>query len=186
MHPTIKVSAFPVQQKRRVHFFTLDFFTTSANFGIHSDVHCHGYTAWDPVEQAVIISIEGTDGQLQMTDEILSFFRHKVAFFDNGFLFKYFHDAFFYLWNGGLEQQVRTLKYQYPQFKIYVTGHSLGASIASIAASYLVKWNMWTAENVRLVTFGQPRTGDYDFATWHDATVSCYTQELENGRVQCF
>ncbi|KIH50467.1 hypothetical protein ANCDUO_19454, partial [Ancylostoma duodenale] len=29
---------------------------------------------------------------------------------------------------------------------------------------------MWTPENVRLVTFGQPRTGDYDFATWHDAT----------------
>ncbi|PIO70044.1 triacylglycerol lipase, partial [Teladorsagia circumcincta] len=51
-----------------------------------------------------------------------------------------------------------------------VTGHSLGASMASICASYLVKWNMTTPENLRLVTFGQPRTGDYDFATWHEAT----------------
>ncbi|KAL6744339.1 hypothetical protein Aduo_017285 [Ancylostoma duodenale] len=134
------------------------------------DVHCHGYTAWDPVEKAVIISFEGTDGSNQMTDEILSFFTNKVAFFNNGYLFKYFHNAFFFLWNGGLEQQVRTLKYQYPDYKVYVTGHSLGASIATITASYLVKWNMWTPENVRLVTFGQPRTGDYDFATWHDAT----------------
>ncbi|KIH55769.1 triacylglycerol lipase, partial [Ancylostoma duodenale] len=126
--------------------------------------------AWDPVEKAVIISFEGTDGSNQMTDEILSFFTNKVAFFNNGYLFKYFHNAFFFLWNGGLEQQVRTLKYQYPDYKVYVTGHSLGASIATITASYLVKWNMWTPENVRLVTFGQPRTGDYDFATWHDAT----------------
>ncbi|WKY09975.1 hypothetical protein Q1695_002376 [Nippostrongylus brasiliensis] len=134
------------------------------------DIHCHGYTAWDPVEKAVIIAFRGTSTGMQMTDEIMSFFRHKVQFFDNGYLFKYFHDAFFFLWNGGLEQQVRTLKYQYPDYKVYVTGHSLGAAIAAISASYLVKWNMWTPETVRLVTFGQPRTGDYDFATWHDAT----------------
>ncbi|RCN38606.1 triacylglycerol lipase [Ancylostoma caninum] len=134
------------------------------------DVHCYGYTAWDPVEKAVIIAFEGTSTPFQMTDEILSFFMNKVAFFDNGYLFKYFHDAFFFLWNGGLEQQVRTLKYQYPDYKVYITGHSLGASIATITASYLVKWNMWTPENVRLITYGQPRTGDYDFATWHDAT----------------
>ncbi|PIO71542.1 triacylglycerol lipase, partial [Teladorsagia circumcincta] len=134
------------------------------------DVTCYGYTAWDPVEKAVIISFLGTATGFQMTDEILSFFMHKVAFFDNGYLFKYFHDAFFFLWNGGLEQQVRTLKYQYPDYKVYITGHSLGASIASVTAAYLVKWNMWAPENVRLVTFGQPRTGDYDFASWHDAT----------------
>ncbi|XGW06917.1 hypothetical protein V3C99_016881 [Haemonchus contortus] len=134
------------------------------------DVNCHGYTAWDPVEKAIIIAFRGTDGSFQMTDEIMSFFLHRVPFFDNGHLFKYFHDAFFFLWNGGLEQQVRTLKYQYPNYKFYVTGHSLGASIASICASYLVKFNMTTPENLRLVTFGQPRTGDYDFAAWHEAT----------------
>ncbi|PIO64300.1 hypothetical protein TELCIR_14077, partial [Teladorsagia circumcincta] len=44
---------------------------------------------------------------------------NRVPFFDNGHLFKYFHDAFFFLWNGGLEQQVRTLKFQYPDYKFY-------------------------------------------------------------------
>ncbi|KAK5973047.1 hypothetical protein GCK32_012747 [Trichostrongylus colubriformis] len=82
------------------------------------DVTCYGYTAWDPVEKAVIISFLGTSTGFQMTDEIMSFFMHKVAFFDDGYLFKYFHDAFFFLWNGGLEQQVRTLKYQYPDYKV--------------------------------------------------------------------
>ncbi|VDM65642.1 unnamed protein product, partial [Strongylus vulgaris] len=147
------------------------------------NVRCHAYTAWDPVEKAVIISFEGTSSGVQLADEFESFlkqafhmtydstdFRHKVQFFDNGYLFKYFNDAFMDLWNAGLEQQVRTLKYQYPDYKAYVTGHSLGASMASVCAAYLVKWNMWAPENVRLVTFGQPRTGDYDFATWHDAT----------------
>ncbi|VDL71928.1 unnamed protein product [Nippostrongylus brasiliensis] len=125
---------------------------------LDSDIHCHGYTAWDPVEKAVIIAFRGTSTGMQMTDEIMSFFRHKVQFFDNGYLFKYFHDAFFFLWNGGLEQQVRTLKYQYPDYKVYVTGHSLGAAIAAITASYLVKWNMWTPETVRLVTYNNNMT----------------------------
>ncbi|KAK6053503.1 triacylglycerol lipase [Cooperia oncophora] len=105
------------------------------------DVTCYGYTAWDPVEKAVIISFLGTATGFQMTDEILS-----SGLLRQRYLFKYFHDAFFFLWNGGLEQQVRTLKYQYPDYKVYVTGHSLGASIASITAAYLVKWNMWTPE----------------------------------------
>ncbi|PIO70045.1 hypothetical protein TELCIR_08109 [Teladorsagia circumcincta] len=85
------------------------------------DTYCHCYTAWDKAEKAIIIAFRGTDGSYQMDDEILSFFEHRVPFFDNGHLFKYFHDAFFFLWNGGLEQQVRTLKFQYPDYKFYVS-----------------------------------------------------------------
>ncbi|KAK6757687.1 hypothetical protein RB195_015477 [Necator americanus] len=132
------------------------------------NVTCYGYTAWDSVEKAVIIAFEGTSSGYQMTDEILSFFQEKVAFFDDGHLFKYFHDAFISLWDGGLERQVHTLKYQYPDYKLYITGHSLGASIATVAASYIVKWGRWSPNDVRIVTFGQPRTGDIDFAEWHD------------------
>ncbi|KAK6014442.1 hypothetical protein OSTOST_20175 [Ostertagia ostertagi] len=88
------------------------------------DTKCHGYTAWDPVEKAIIIAFRGTDG------------KNGVPFFNNGHLFKYFHDAFFFLWNGGLEQQVRTLKFQYPNYKFYLTGISLGASIVPSCFHY--------------------------------------------------
>ncbi|KHJ82608.1 hypothetical protein OESDEN_17698 [Oesophagostomum dentatum] len=89
------------------------------------DVHCYGYTAWDPVEKAIIIAFEGTSTGFQMTDEILSFFREKVAFYDDGHIFKYFNDAFFFLWDGGLEPQVRTLRYNYPDYKLYVSYHGI-------------------------------------------------------------
>ncbi|VDM67256.1 unnamed protein product [Strongylus vulgaris] len=151
-----------------------------------TSVHCYGYSAWDPVEKAIIIVFIGASSELQGLDlTYSSLLQKKIAFFDNGHLIKYFNDAFMFLWNGGLEQQVRTLKYQYPDYKIYVryyhgqsfkeeakqvTGHSMGASIATVAASYILKWGMWAPKDLRLITYGEPRTGDYDFAVWHDAT----------------
>ncbi|WKY09040.1 hypothetical protein Q1695_001859 [Nippostrongylus brasiliensis] len=135
------------------------------------NVTCHGYTAWDPVEKAILIVYHGTSSTTEGDEESFEVLAHEMsAFFDNGRLLKYFHDAFMFIWNGALEQQVRTLKYLYPDFKVYVIGHSSGAALADVTASYLLKWNFWTPENLRLVTMGQPRTGDYDFAAWHDAT----------------
>ncbi|KHJ80459.1 triacylglycerol lipase [Oesophagostomum dentatum] len=46
----------------------------------------------------------------------------------------------------------------------------MGASLATVTASYIVKWGMWDPKDIRLITLGQPRTGDYEFADWHSAT----------------
>ncbi|PAV90848.1 hypothetical protein WR25_04857 [Diploscapter pachys] len=131
---------------------------------------CHAYTAYDTSRKAIVISVEGTDGAVQMTEEVLSFFQEKVPFYENGRLFKYFNQAFFDLWNGGLETNFRALKYLYPDYEIWIAGHSLGAGIASIAASYIVKFGLATGENIKLVTIGQPRTGDREWAEWHENT----------------
>lgn len=50
-------------------------------------------------------------------------------------------------------------------------GHSLGGALASVCSSYMLKIGLATPDHLRLVTFGQPRTGDKDWAQWHDATV---------------
>ena len=50
-------------------------------------------------------------------------------------------------------------------------GHSLGGALATVCASFLMKLGLATPEHTKLLTFGQPRTGDRDFAQWHDATV---------------
>ncbi|PAV65848.1 hypothetical protein WR25_08349 [Diploscapter pachys] len=131
---------------------------------------CFGYTAYDESQKAIVMSFRGTEGSVQLMDEILDFFTGKKPFFDAGNIFTYFYDAFYFLWNGGLEAQVRTLKYRYPDYQLWVTGHSLGASIASIAASHAVKVGIFNGTNVRLVTFGQPRTGDLNYSSWHEQT----------------
>uniref|UniRef100_A0A915Q474 Fungal lipase-like domain-containing protein n=1 Tax=Setaria digitata TaxID=48799 RepID=A0A915Q474_9BILA len=56
------------------------------------------------------------------------------------------------------------LRQKYPGYKVWCTGPSLGASMASMTALYLTKLNIVPAELVRLVTFGEPRTGNMAFA----------------------
>ncbi|PIO74991.1 triacylglycerol lipase [Teladorsagia circumcincta] len=53
-----------------------------------------------------------------------------------------------------------------------VTGHSLGGAMASLAASYIVAAKLVPANNVELVTYGQPRTGNKDFAAAHDSQMA--------------
>jgi hypothetical protein len=50
-------------------------------------------------------------------------------------------------------------------------GHSLGASLASLGASLIAHSNYIDAKRIRLVTMGQPRTGDIAFAKAHDHLV---------------
>lgn len=53
-----------------------------------------------------------------------------------------------------------------------MTGHSLGGAMASIAAATAVKKGYFTSANVLLYDFGQPRTGDNNYAAAHDTLVS--------------
>lgn len=59
----------------------------------------------------------------------------------------------------------------YPSRIFIFTGHSLGGAIASLASTQfayqLYNYNV----QVLLITYGQPRTGNYKFATAHDRLV---------------
>ncbi|KAH7684461.1 Protein Y49E10.18, partial [Aphelenchoides avenae] len=57
---------------------------------------------------------------------------------------------------------------KYPQYKIWVTGHSLGGAVASIASAEIASMDRQAGDRIGLVTFGQPRTGDYDYSAAHD------------------
>ncbi|VDM85686.1 unnamed protein product [Strongylus vulgaris] len=76
---------------------------------------------------------------------------------------RYFHDAFYGIWGGGLGERVKQLLKDCPDCKIWVTGHSLGGAMASIAASYLAYSGVAKGHDIKLVTFGQPKTGDTNF-----------------------
>ncbi|VDP48186.1 unnamed protein product [Heligmosomoides polygyrus] len=49
-------------------------------------------------------------------------------------------------------------------FRIWTTGYSLGGSLASMTAVYLAKKDLVDRHLIRLVTFGEPRTGNVAFA----------------------
>ena len=52
-----------------------------------------------------------------------------------------------------------------------VTGHSLGAAMASLCAGYIAYMGYIPGDKIKLVTYGQPRTGDLAYANYIDNTV---------------
>lgn len=46
-----------------------------------------------------------------------------------------------------------------------------GGAIASLAATRTVIQKLRTGDKIKVVTFGQPRTGDYQFATYHNTHI---------------
>ncbi|KAH7709188.1 class 3 lipase protein [Aphelenchoides avenae] len=54
---------------------------------------------------------------------------------------------------------------------IEVTGHSLGGATASIGAGVAAKQGIFPSSSIKLYTFGQPRTGNGDYATAHAKQV---------------
>jgi len=60
---------------------------------------------------------------------------------------------------------------QCPDCKVYITGHSLGGALATIAAAKLVGKGRLSSSRVILYTYGSPRIGDSKFASWFSKTI---------------
>ncbi|KAJ9061678.1 hypothetical protein DSO57_1018238 [Entomophthora muscae] len=61
----------------------------------------------------------------------------------------------------------------HPDYTLVITGHSLGGAAALLSAAILqaelkIKW-----PRIRLITYGQPRVGDKEFATWLNLKPLC-------------
>ena len=62
-----------------------------------------------------------------------------------------------------MKVSLSNLTSQYPDYKIIVTGHSLGAAIATLISLDLQNDNF---KNVHLMNFGSPRVGNTEFANF--------------------
>ncbi|CAI5445687.1 unnamed protein product [Caenorhabditis angaria] len=143
---------------------------------------CFAYTAIDEEQKVIAIGFRGTQNNLQLAEELVTYFYNaERRFFDIGNIFSYFFDAFLFIWQGGLEQDIQEILRKYPKFEIWVNGHSMGGALASVAASYMVHEKLMKPDNVKLITMGQPRTGDYDYALWHDNTFP-YSYRIVHNR----
>ncbi|PAV60757.1 hypothetical protein WR25_25424 [Diploscapter pachys] len=139
---------------------------------LHADT-CSGYLATLNGDQAILLAFRGTQGFLQLVMEAdKSVFKDHVNWIAGGQVSKYFSDAFMAVWNHGMKNDYLTLRSQYPNYQVWVTGHSLGGAMANLAASYLIANKLADAANVQVVTFGEPRVGDPTFAASNDKQLS--------------
>ncbi|CAJ0960616.1 unnamed protein product, partial [Mesorhabditis belari] len=131
---------------------------------------CAGFTASSDSLKAIVLAFRGTSRDSQLVIEILDAIKEMTPFGGGGVAY-YFYKGFMSVWNGGLKDDFLTLRQQYPDYEIWVTGHSLGASMAAIAADYLAINYKPDMTKFKLMTFGEPRTGNASYATAHDARL---------------
>ncbi|CAI5438352.1 unnamed protein product [Caenorhabditis angaria] len=134
--------------------------------------NCSGFTAVLHNKKAIVISFRGTQSSLQLLAETVSaLFVDQSPWPMGGKVSLYFNNAFASIWENGMENDVKELTKKYPKYEVWITGHSLGGSLASLSASYIVGSKIVASKQVKVITFGEPRTGDSIYATMHDEMV---------------
>ncbi|KAJ9070834.1 hypothetical protein DSO57_1003299 [Entomophthora muscae] len=155
--------------KNAQHYMTL----TNPSF------NTRGVIALDHKARNIIVSFRGTRDAINVMSDVNFFpthFKHAPV---SGNLV---HSGFLNAMESLSPQYIPALKRlrsspHYQQYKIVVTGHSLGGAMACLAAVkikdvFQVPWSQ-----MELLTYGQPRTGNRAFARWLDA------QPLSSARV---
>ena len=132
---------------------------------------CSGYVAVSHDMKAIVIAFRGTERYEQAIVQFLESLLFPETQFFNGKVQIYWKTAFHALWPS-MEAEVKALVSQHPSYQIWVTGHSLGAALASLASTWLSYYKVAPRKNIILYTFGMPRVGDYAYALQHDQLVN--------------
>ncbi|KAI6190507.1 Lipase-3 domain-containing protein [Aphelenchoides bicaudatus] len=125
------------------------------------DNYCLAYLAYSPNDNAIVLTFRSTNSDSQFLLEALNFLFYIQKDFNpvGGKVVAYFHDAFYALWNSGLLQEFQQALQQYPNAEVWVFGHSLGGSLASLGAAWIARMQLISPQKLKFVSFGQPRTG---------------------------
>uniref|UniRef100_A0A915NK07 Fungal lipase-like domain-containing protein n=1 Tax=Meloidogyne floridensis TaxID=298350 RepID=A0A915NK07_9BILA len=148
------------------------------------DASCSAFIAVSITDKAIVLAFRGTDTFWQLTHEVIEtlFFQKVLSVFGHGYVAFYFDNIFTQLDKKGVTEEVITLLNEYRGYEVWITGHSLGGALAAIAAAKLVHLNRIPQDRVKLVTFGQPRTGDSGFAARMATELSFFNYRVVRAR----
>jgi triacylglycerol lipase len=155
---TVALTATQRWESTHFHFVDVESTQCLAAADEHNIVVCFRGTQSDDVHDWIVdLAFELVDGPL------------------GGRVHAGFYDALSCVWHL-LDDQVRRLQEEQPR-KLWVTGHSLGAALATLAVA---RWREQDRPVAGLYTFGQPRTGDRTFARNFDFVFRPYAFRIVN------
>ncbi|GMT32290.1 hypothetical protein PFISCL1PPCAC_23587, partial [Pristionchus fissidentatus] len=129
------------------------------------DSTCESFIVTSKDIQETVIVFRGTKKKAQLLLEGWHSYAEGTGFNGMGKANPYFINALNSLWkpiSGFLNDPF------YKNHSIIFTGHSLGGALASLAAAQTIKIGHREASQVKVYTFGQPRTGSFQFAKNYD------------------
>eukprot|EP00924_Labyrinthula_sp_SR-Ha-C_P012679 snap_masked-scaffold_10-processed-gene-13.34-mRNA-1 protein AED:1.00 eAED:1.00 QI:0/-1/0/0/-1/1/1/0/307 len=126
------------------------------------------FVGYDPAEDRVVVSFRNTQGLGQLID-LINLGLVRPGFSCNGCrVAESFLDAWEEVDSGTLSA-IENLADEKGTNDIFLVGHSLGGSMASLCAGFLEDRNPGRF-NIIGYTFGTPRTGNARFASWFSST----------------
>ncbi|CAB3398913.1 unnamed protein product [Caenorhabditis bovis] len=132
------------------------------------DSTCEGFVVVSENLRHIIVVFRGTKTKTQLLLEGWQSINEGADFFGMGPVNKYFLNAHLVLWPD-IEQILTDA--QYSSFGVTFTGHSLGGALASLGAARTAKQGYRKREQIKLITFGQPRVGTIEYARSFDELV---------------
>uniref|UniRef100_A0A914E2T2 Fungal lipase-like domain-containing protein n=1 Tax=Acrobeloides nanus TaxID=290746 RepID=A0A914E2T2_9BILA len=142
--------------------------------GVYNDSrNCSSVLALLPSQNTIVVAFRGAQGSTQFVITALNLILQGplVSFPPGGKVFSYFSSCFLGIWNAGLGANLKSLKQANSNYGLWVFGHSLGGALASLTSTYAVHQKIFNSSDVKLITTGQPRTGDLDYAIAHDSSI---------------
>ena len=120
----------------------------------------------------IIVAFPGTESILQLLSEINY---SNLITISKGYFTEYKVSNFFYktfeIIKEDLLKKLSSLSgVRNDEFQIIFTGHSLGGALATISSFYCVLNSLLVSEPI-LITFGQPRVGDEEFAKYMTSNI---------------
>ncbi|CAD5227651.1 unnamed protein product [Bursaphelenchus xylophilus] len=145
---------------------------------------CYGYTGVSHKEKAVFLAYRGTISGIQLFYEVArTAFVKEVDAKIGGKVAAYFYTVYNNLRKGGLNAEFVRLTKAFPGYDVWISGHSLGGALASIATAEAIKVDGIKGDKVKLITFGEPRTGDAAYSKRYDDIVKYGYRVINSGDI---
>uniref|UniRef100_A0A0N5AHA0 Lipase_3 domain-containing protein n=1 Tax=Syphacia muris TaxID=451379 RepID=A0A0N5AHA0_9BILA len=135
---------------------------------------CSGYILRSDIRREIILVFRGTKTTKQLLTEGWETMQPGINFYDIGKVLKefpinnYFYNALETLWPS-VEPPVKDPLFR--NYTVTITGHSLGGALAALCAMKIVHEGLRPGNLLKVVTFGEPRVGDHDFAVKFDEQI---------------
>ncbi len=136
-------------------------------YAINDSAHdTHGYIGYNTAQQAIYVAFRGSESiqnWISDLDAILT----TYPLCSNCEVHKGFYTAEQASY-ANILSQVKSLRSKYPTYQVVVTGHSLGAALATLTSIDLIHSGI---SNVRMFNYGSPRVGNTAFANYYQTIV---------------
>mmetsp|Transcript_9790 Transcript_9790/g.14913 ORF Transcript_9790/g.14913 Transcript_9790/m.14913 type:complete len:290 (-) Transcript_9790:31-900(-) len=133
-----------------------------------SEWDLQSYSGYNPSQNQIVVSFRGSYNTENWINDLAYFQSEYGMNVSNAYVHDGFKSAWNELYKTGVQTDWETLTAVYPDATTLVTGHSLGAAIATLATLNFTRMQI---QPVFVYTYGCPRVGNLEFSEYFTDSV---------------